>query len=265
MKKLNQSGMAHAAILLVFVVAALGGVGYYVYAQNHDNTTKSNETEVQTLDEDLPVVLPADLLSIDKIQELSNAKKPDTQITGIELESENGQLIYLVRLSDGTNLLLDAKTGDTVTGIKVEKDDDKTDDLPKSFNSTITISKAFEIAKNKNPNGTIKQIELEVEDGKVVFSIKFTDGTKVIVDAESGNIVKIKTSESKNSSDSSNESKSENSQDDNDDLSEDSSSSHNKGTSNDENDGSESESESDSSSNHSGSDSSNSGSNSTDD
>jgi hypothetical protein len=93
-------------------------------------------------------------------------------------------------LSDGSNLLFNATTGEPVTGMEIEKDDDSSDDLPGNFTTSISINDAVEIAKSQNPGGVIKQVEVEVEDGKVVISVKFMDGKKVVVDASGGTVVK---------------------------------------------------------------------------
>lgn len=197
--KLEESGLAHLAVLVVLVIAFVGGIGYYVYSQNKSTSLSSNsQSEIES--EDLIEELPSDLLPIDKVKEIAaNNNTTDATITGIQLEGEHGALVYLVRYSDGGNLLINAQTGEQITGLKVDEDEDESDNLPANFTVVISIAKAYEIAKQQNPDGKIKQIELENEDEDVVYKVKFQDDTRVIINATDGSMVKIKKS-SKDSS-----------------------------------------------------------------
>lgn len=238
----NQAGLAHLAlpVLVIAVLVVVGSVGYYVYSRNNKSNRQQSQTNSPSTADSIDSI-PGDLLTIDKIKELAAAKNSSASITGIELEKENDLLIYLVRLSDGTNLLFNAQTGEEVTGVSVKQDDDSTDNLPANFSLSVSIAQAVDTAKAKNPNGTLKQVEIEVEDGRVVISVKFTDGTKLTVDGGSGSVLEANSNDSGSessdrSTSSSSRQSSDGSSDDNDDLSSDSGSSNSTSSSDDSND-----------------------------
>jgi len=119
----------------------------------------------------------------------------------VELEDEKGTIVYEIELvsTDGTEheVEVDAQTGEV---LKVEADDDENeeedsqnqDKLAKQ--AKITEDEAINAALEKVP-GTVNEIELEVENGTVVYEIKVlsTDGTEqeVIVDAQTGEVLKV--------------------------------------------------------------------------
>ncbi len=58
--------------------------------------------------------------------------------------------------------------------------------------STITLEEAIAIAQKQFPDKTIKETEKESENGKQVWEVEFTDGTKVEIDATTGEILESK-------------------------------------------------------------------------
>ena len=60
-----------------------------------------------------------------------------------------------------------------------------------SFAPDIPIEEAIQIARSAVPNAVIKEVELEREDGRLVWEVKFTNDIKVKIDATTGNIVDI--------------------------------------------------------------------------
>ena len=61
---------------------------------------------------------------------------------------------------------------------------------PTSASANITEAEATNIAKAQNPKGVVKAVEHETEEGKDVFEVKFTDGSRVDVLASDGSIVR---------------------------------------------------------------------------
>jgi uncharacterized membrane protein YkoI len=192
--KNNQLGFAHPVAIGVFVVTlvVIGFAGYRVINNNDKKQLNSTEQHVQAEDK-LPLDL-SEVLDVSKVKELAIGSST-ASVSNLELENEHGQLVYKVKLSDGSMVVLDAKTGAKVTGATHANEvEDEQGTLPADFTVLVSFSKAREIAQAKFPNGTINKIELDVEAGKVVISVRFADKARVDVDATSGAVVRIKDS-----------------------------------------------------------------------
>jgi hypothetical protein len=192
--KLNTKGFtAVEGVIIVLVLAALGGVGYYVVGKQDTKSSVTSESTTPletTIPEDLSGVLP-----LDKIEEL--AKKDDATVTikGIELKTEDGVLVYVVHLSNGKQITFNATSGEQVA---VSDDDSKDDDsLPGTITAKVSLSSAVDIAKKEHPGVAIEKIEVETEDGLLVYRVKFVDEALVEVDANNGSIMEVKTKDGK--------------------------------------------------------------------
>ena len=135
-------------------------------------------------------------------------KVPGT-VEEVELEDEKGTIVYEIELvsTDGTEheVEVDAQTGEV---LKVEADDDDENEEEDSQNQAklakqakITEDEAINMALEKVP-GTVNEIELEVENGTVVYEIEVlsTDGTEqeVKVDAQTGEVLKVEADDDEN-------------------------------------------------------------------
>lgn len=158
-----------AAIVIVGTTSAL-------VATNRANVARDQEIEV-----------PANL--DDLLRTIAEADSGGASITGIELEKEDEGLLYKVKFSDGSIRYYDAKTGDAVNP-KSENDDDE---VPaSSFSGGNSLAEARQIAAHERPGKTITKIELENEEGVVVYSVRFSDGGRVDVSAETGNVLRVR-------------------------------------------------------------------------
>ena len=146
--------------------------------------------------------LPSNLDGVKTIEEIKAIAAADSQgksISSVELENEEGTLVYKVKYSDGTYRLYDAKTGEAFVKIgEIEKEDN----VPANFVAGVTLQQARDIAASKRPGQAISKIELEMENGTVVYSIRFADGGKVYVNASNGSVLKIENPEVKRESNS---------------------------------------------------------------
>lgn len=187
-KKFNTvPGMAALAALLV--VGSVSGV----LASNHAKKVSERSSA-------LPSNLEG-LVSMESVRAKVLAEVPTAQIAGIELENEGGTLYYKVRFSDGTFKLYDAKTGELVIKPNAE-DGEKDESVPAGFVAAISLDQARSTAQAKRPGHTITKIEQEVENGVVVYSVRFADGSRVDVNATDGSVVRVSTStESRSGSD----------------------------------------------------------------
>jgi len=187
----NEQGIGHLIVLAVVVVVFVGGAGYYVYNHNLHKTKPKNSEATESADTTLAAPLPTDLLTLDKAKALAQAQKPNTAVLGVELENENGVLVFKVKLAGGTTLAFNARTGAVVNGAESSEVEGQTD-LPADIKATITVSKAIEIALAQKSSGTVKNVELELEDGVLTYSVRFTDGGRVEINATTGAVIKTK-------------------------------------------------------------------------
>jgi uncharacterized membrane protein YkoI len=188
-QKNNQDGFAHLLIpLLAVVIIGVGAAGVYV-SKHQAKKTLNSQNDTNKISLSAP--LPADLLPVDKVKELATTQKPTSAITGVELQKEEGVFVYKVKLADGTVLSFNAKTGEKVTKTG-ETELNSTKDISSATKPAISFDKAREVALKQKPGGTISKIELELEEGKLVYSARFTDGARVDVSAADGSVVRTK-------------------------------------------------------------------------
>lgn len=178
------------------------------------------------------------VLGIDQMRVIAQDDAPEgATIISVEVENEHGAVLYKVKFSDGTFRLYDAKTGlafiDTTDGLETDES------VPANFVAGISLQQARDIASNQRVGKTITKIELETENGVVVYSVRFADGGRVDVNATDGSIVRIKGADGENvsgsddndsSSDDDSTSGSDSEDRDSDDSSDDSSGSSNSGS-----------------------------------
>ena len=172
--KMKYAPIAAVAVAMVLVGGVSAGVA----------SSRTEKANLRTTE--LPTDL-ADVLGVNDIRTKALADVPNGVITGIELEQEEGKLVYKVKLSDGSLRLYDAKTGAAVVKSQAIETDDS---VPANFTATFTVQQARDIAQNKRPGKTITKIELEQEEGKVVYSVRFSDGGRVDVDATTGAVLR---------------------------------------------------------------------------
>ena len=178
-------------VILIAVAGIIGTLGWKFYDTASNKQTVNNVSQREDLD-----MQPADLdgiVALATIQQSAIAGKTDTTVDHVELElGKDGALVYKAQLSDGTVSIYDARTGDLV---RTSTDQEKTNEiLPASFDGGIGFAKALEIAKSEKPESKVFKIELELEGGIVVYSVRFGDKARVDVNAEDGSIVRTKAS-----------------------------------------------------------------------
>lgn len=240
------------ALTSLAVMLTVVSLSYYALSNRSQRLASQNELE------DL-VALPelSNVLGVDAMRTIAEGDAPEgVTIVGIEIENEDGAVLYRVRYSDGSYRFYNATDG----SVYVKGDDSlETDEsVPSGFVAGVSVQQAKDIASAKFPAKTITKIELESENGVVVYSVRFSDGSRVDVNATDGSVIRVRDASENSSSSSSSEDNSSDSEDNS--RSDDS-------NSNDDNSGSGSDDNSGSSSgSHSGSGSSGGhGSNSNDD
>ena len=186
----NQNGFTVVEILIVVALLGIVGlIGWRFVDSQQENTNPPNQLNNRS-------VLPESLAGIKSIDEIITQAAPEIaarQVLAAELEQEDEGLVYSIKLSDGTVLVFDAKTGNKVQ-LKapdgVDTDDDKP--LPAGFKPAVTLETAVQTAKTQRAGKVVEKVELEVEDGIVVYSVRFSDDGRVDIDANTGSVLRIR-------------------------------------------------------------------------
>jgi uncharacterized membrane protein YkoI len=184
----DQKGLSRA--LIVALVLGIFAAGGYYFLRRDNNTTAPNREVTQ---EEITLVspLPTDILTVESIRSMAENEVPNMAITSIELEVEDGIYLYKVKMADGNVYFFDAQTGDKVTRTDTAETVEVQDgSLPTNFATSITFDDARRIALEQKQNGVIEKIELEVEEGITVYSVRFNDDTRIDIDATTGAIVR---------------------------------------------------------------------------
>ncbi|HLG91185.1 MAG TPA: PepSY domain-containing protein, partial [Candidatus Saccharimonadales bacterium] len=159
----RQKGFAHMVLVAAGVVLiAAAGVGYYVYNNNQSpNLHQENATEISP-EAALPDSL-ANVKSADEIRTIAADDLGSATIVGIELDDEDGTLVYKVKLSDGRVLIFNALSGAAISETE-DNEVENHEDIPAGFVAGISIDQARQIALAQRPGKTIIKIELEMEE-----------------------------------------------------------------------------------------------------
>lgn len=210
--------VSQKSFLYVGILALVMLTGTTAYALENRNQSIARQNIIEDTVE-LPENLEG-LISVDQMRTLALNDAPEgSTISQIEVENEHGSVLYKVKFSDGSFRLYDAKTGLAFVDTHDEFETDET--VPTDFVAGITLQQARNIAEAQRPGKTITKIELETEEGVVVYSVRFADDGRVDVNATDGSVLRVRDGDSEDSSDDSSEDKDED--DSEDDSSEDSS------------------------------------------
>ena len=111
-------------------------------------------------------------------------------VDDVEIERRGDQTIYDIEIGS-TNVVVDASNG-SIVSVKQDDDDDDDDrreetNTPQDFDNLISVDDAIEAARAE-ASGNVHDIELEDEDGLLVYSIEIGD-YEVEVDATTGEVL----------------------------------------------------------------------------
>lgn len=172
---------------LGIAIATIAGAGIFGVGIYHSDAAQADPT-----------------LSTDEIRQMVTEQYPGT-ITEMELEKELNKIVYEVEVeSNGKeiDLKLDGNTGEVLKTKEKEiinnENDDDTDDRDDDKNidpskAEIDANKAGEIAL-KEFAGTITDLELDEDDGRLVYEIEVRDGKEEAdfdIDATTGEILEL--------------------------------------------------------------------------
>lgn len=196
MKTNNKGFTIVETLIVVSVLAGIGGVGYFVYNRQDTKSSISSVDSSETKESTLPTNLEG-VLSLTKVEELVKQESSTATIKGIKLEVEDGVLVFVVYMSDGSKLAFNATSGEKVAVSSDSNDAEESFDYVSGFDTKLTLSKAIEIAQVKRPGIAIKKVEIEIEDGVLVYSVRFVDKGRVDIDAENGSVIELREKDDK--------------------------------------------------------------------
>lgn len=182
----KQEGFAHAIVPIVLAVVVVGILATVYVARTNNKASANTENNTETTA--LETAIPTSLASIDAIKSAVELDNPGVGITSVELSSENGTYLYKVKLANGTVLFFDATKAtkiDHATG----ENEAEVGEIPTSFVAAVTYEQARTTALAQKTDSTIKTIELESENGVIVYKVKFVDGVKILINATTGTVV----------------------------------------------------------------------------
>lgn len=179
------SKMLLPVVLGLVVIAVLAWLGMRWYQDQQ--ALKSINTQLTTLDT-TPV---EEIQPVSDILLLAASEIGEATIVNVELEEEDGQQVYKLKLSNGQVLVFNAVTGDKMS---VEQSNDEADDelLKKaaltSGQTLLTFAEARTIAASVRAVA-IRKIELENDGGLIIYKVEYIDEGKVELDARDGKVV----------------------------------------------------------------------------
>lgn len=180
-------------MLSIAVISVIGGTSAFALAGDDPSADLSeiNQTTNETAEEK-PASANDESERITPEQAVDAAKTiVDGQLDEVELDTENGQLVYEVELDymdDDYDIKVDAYTGEVV-----KVDDDL---LGTSVEQQVSISleEAEEAALALFDGGKIDDRELEKKNGRYVYELEveiFDEDGDVYIDAESGEVIHV--------------------------------------------------------------------------
>lgn len=185
LKKLDNKGLA-GVVEIVLIVAAVAVIGFVVFNSMGSSDELANQSD--------DVALPTDLTALvepSEMEALVLSELGEASVVSVELEVEDGVSIYVYKLSDGRELVFDATTGTLLDQdtYELESEDEA---LPAGFVASVSMAQAVETARAEQPDKDVMKVELEVEEGIVVYKVKFADDSRVEVDATTGDVVRVR-------------------------------------------------------------------------
>lgn len=187
--KLNKYQSGFTAVEVTIVIAVIGILGFGAWRVIDMRSDKNKNTLAsQELTADL-----TGIKAVDEIVSLAATDIGELQVVTVELEQKESDLVYFIKLSDGTVLAYNAKTGAKVQ-LTASEDDEKDDDgaLPAGYKPAVALQTAVQTAQIQRPGKTVSKVSLELEDGVAVYSVKFSDKGRVDVDAATGDVLRVK-------------------------------------------------------------------------
>lgn len=178
-KTIKQKALASLAILSLST-ATLGSVVAFANTGTSKNTGSSTVTSSVTLAQ---------------AQEKALKEAKGGKVIGYEQEEKNGKTVYEVTILDGKNekeYKIDGQSGAILKSKTKDLSQDLEDQQLIEASVQLDLTKVESQLKSKYPNASIEKVELDVEDGKLVYSVSLQEGNQEIeleLDANAGAVL----------------------------------------------------------------------------
>ena len=128
-------------------------------------------------------------ITAEEAKEIAEKAFDGARAVELELERENGGLVYEVELDNGSEIEIDAATGHI---LEIDLDDDDDESLELQEASGITPDQARKIAEEAAGSGAkAVELELERENGGLVYEVELDNGIEVEINADTGDVLEI--------------------------------------------------------------------------
>lgn len=177
-KSIKQKAVASLAIFSLST-AALGSVVAFANTGTSKKTTSSTVTASVTLAQ---------------AQEKALKEAKGGKVIGYEQE-KHGKAVYEVTILDGKNekeYKIDGQSGAILKSKTKDLSQDREDQQLIGASVQLDLAKVESQLKSKYSNASIEKVELDVEDGKLVYSVSLREGNQKIeleLDANTGTVL----------------------------------------------------------------------------
>jgi uncharacterized membrane protein YkoI len=138
-------------------------------------------------------------ISLERAQQIALADHDGAVVREAGLEFEGEALVYEITLSGGIEVVIDASSGAV---LMVEQDDDERPRRARDgegrstpaagaplLQPTISLEQAQRTALAANADAAVEEVELEFEDGRLVYEVELSNDVDVEIDAVTGEIL----------------------------------------------------------------------------
>lgn len=116
----------------------------------------------------------------------NNTNQSRNESEQIELEDD---------ISSSSDMVNEAEEMNDDSSSQYESDDSSDDSQSQAVQGSVSVDEAKSIAQNVFPDKTIEKVETENEDGVLVYSVRFTDSSRVDVSSSDGSVVRTEQEE----------------------------------------------------------------------
>ena len=178
-KAIKQKALAGLAILSLSTLA-FGSAVTFANTGTSKKTTSSTVTASVTLAQ---------------AQEKALKEAKDGKVIGYEQEEKHGKTVYEVTILDGKTEKenkIDGQSGAILKSKTKDLSQDREDQQLIGASVQLDLAKVESQMKSKYPNASIEKVELDVEEGKLVYSVSLREGNQEIeleLDANTGTVL----------------------------------------------------------------------------
>lgn len=127
-----------------------------------------------------------------------NEAKSD-KLVQLELENDRSRPVYEITILDGTTekeYKIDANSGKILKSSHEDISDDLEDIQLSQTTPGLSLVEAGAKAKEQHNTAQLREIELEMENGRLVYKVKMSENNhthKLVIDANNGSLISDKT------------------------------------------------------------------------